>query len=469
MRRAIVIGGGMAGMLAAVAVSHAVDDVVIIERDELPDGPRPRKGLPQARHIHILMAGGADAIEDLLPGSIDRWLAEGAHRHRLTSDMVALSPEGWYRRWRPTHYLVTSSRDLLDHVVRSQTLKNHRIQVLPGRQVTGLLGSSSRVSGIALSHITGTGADEEMTADLVIDASGRASRAATWLADLGITEIPEHTLDTGLTYATRIYRAPSGAESIPVINVMADPRSPGPGQAAALAPIEDKQWIVSLGGTRGGEPTDNPEDFTRFALDLRHPLIGQIISRAHPLTDVAITRSTHNRRRYFEKTGTWPEGFIALGDAIATFNPVYGQGMSVAAQGAQALRRELNRTGDVRSVGLSRRVQRAAAGPVDAAWALATAQDIHYTDAHGQVPTWQDRIVSAFTSRLSRTATGSFFMATAMTDVTTMRKGATRLARPSVLGAALLGPLRPPLTEPPLTERERIVLQLKPDNERQNV
>ncbi|MGW0825235.1 NAD(P)/FAD-dependent oxidoreductase [Streptomyces sp. NPDC002845] len=461
MRRAIVIGGGLAGLLAATAVSKAVDTVTVIERDELPDGPRPRKGLPQARHIHTLMAGGAEAIDKLLPGTTDYLLAEGAHFQPLTSHMVALSPEGWYRRWRPTHYLITVSRDLLDHVVRTQVLKDERIEVLSGRQATGLLGSSHRVSGVTLTTAGPSRDTEELTADLVIDASGRGSRATTWLADLGITGIPEHTMDTGLTYATRIYRALDGAETIPVINVMADPRGTGPGQAAALAPIENGQWIVSLGGTRGGEPTADPEDFVRFARSLRHPLIGDIISRAHPLTDVTLTHSTRNRRRYFEKARNWPENFIALGDSIATFNPVYGQGMSVAAQGALALHRHLARTGDVRSPGLARRVQRATAGPVEAAWALATAQDIHYTDAHDQAPTLQDRLVASFTSRLSRTATGSFFMATALTDVTSMRKGATRLLRPSVLAAALTGPLLPPLAEPPLTERERRLLQLE--------
>lgn len=466
MRRAIVIGGGMAGMLAATAASQAVDTVTVIERDELPDGPLPRKGLPQARHTHSLMAGGADAIDALLPGTIDRLLAEGAHFHPLTSNTVVLSPEGWYRRWRPTHHLITSSRDLLDYLIRAQALKNDRIEVLPGRQVTGLLGDSRRVSGVTHAPATGPREASEMTADLVIDASGRGSRTPAWLAQLGITGIPEHTVDTGLTYATRIYRAADGTDPIPVINVMADPRRPGPGQSAVLAPIENGQWIVSLSGTRGGEPTADPENFVRFARALRHPLIGDIISGTEPLTDIVLSHSTRNRRRHFEKVRNWPENFIALGDSVATFNPVYGQGMSVAAQGALALRRELARSGDARSSGLARRVQRAATGPVDAAWALATAQDIHYTDAHGRAPTLRDRLISSFTSRLSRTATGSFFMATALTDVTSMRKGATRLLRPSVLAAALQGPLLPPLAEPPLTERERVALQLQPGAER---
>ncbi|MEU5476811.1 NAD(P)/FAD-dependent oxidoreductase [Streptomyces mirabilis] len=457
MSSAVVIGGGMAGMLAAQAVSGFVDEVVIIEPDDLPDVPGPRKGLPQARHIHILMAGGADAANTLLPGVLDRWLEAGAHRHALTSGMVAFSPEGWYRRWKPTgHFLITASRDLLDWVVREQVLKNPTIKLLSGRRVIGLVGTDRRIAGVRHSADRGEGGPhaEELSADLVIDASGRASRATRWLDGIGIGGIPERALDTGLTYATQIFRAPDGGSDIPVFNVMADSHS-GVGRSAALAPIEDGLWIASLGGIQGHEPSRDPDAFLSFALGLRHPLIGQLLHGLEPVTDVAVDRGTRNRRHYFEKAKGWPEGFVALGDSVATYNPVYGQGMSVAAQGALTVQRELERAGGVRSPGLARRIQRKAAGPVEAAWALATAQDIHYTSAHGQTPSLPERLLSAYSSRLSRTATGSAFMADALTDVTSLRKGATRLMRPAVLRAAMVGPLLGPLAGPPLTETEQ--------------
>ncbi|MEV8037848.1 pyridine nucleotide-disulfide oxidoreductase [Streptomyces sp. NPDC086182] len=465
MRTAVIVGGGMAGMLAAQAVSGFVDEAVIIEPDDLPDTPAPRTGLPQARHIHILMAGGADAANLLIPGIVDDWTDAGAHRHTLTTDMVALSPEGWYRRWKPSHhFLMTASRDLLDWVVRNRVLKNTTVRLLPGRKVTGLLGTDRQITGVR--HAPARGRDSsqspELLADIVIDASGRASRATAWLDELGISGIPERSLDTGLTYATRIFRAPEGAERIPVFNVMADPRA-GNGQSAALAPIESGLWIASLAGIKGHGPSRDPDAFVPFALGLRHPLIGQLLHDVEAVSDVAVNHSSRNRRYYFEKARVWPDGFVALGDSVVTYNPVYGQGMSVAARGALALQAEVERAGDVRAPGLARRIQRAAARPAQAAWALAMAQDIHYTSAHGQTPSWTDRLASAFSSRLSRTATGSAFMASAVTDVTTMRKNATRLMRPDVIGAALLGPLLDPLTGPQLTEREsRLVSPVSP-------
>ncbi|MEW2573303.1 pyridine nucleotide-disulfide oxidoreductase [Streptomyces sp. NPDC047070] len=457
MRRAVIIGAGMAGMLSARAAADFVDEVLVVEADDLPDGPRPRKGLPQARHIHSLVAGGADAAQELLPGIVQHWLDAGAHRHELTAGMVALSPEGWYRRWQPDgHFIITASRDLLDWVVRKQVLADARIRLLGGRKVTALHGSARQITGVLHNPAHGPDDPQHLDANLVIDASGRASRATAWLAGLGIDTIPHRTLDTGLTYATRLFRAPAGAEHIPVFNIMAQPRA-GIGQSAVLAPIENGQWMATLGGIKGSEPTRNADDFIAFALGLRHPLIGQLLHGLEHVSDVTLTRSTGNRRHYYEKSRAWPDGLIVLGDAIATFNPVYGQGMSVAALGARALHHELHKGGGL-TAGLARRVQRAAATSVDAAWAPATAQDIHYTSAHGQKPSRPERLLGRFTSRLSYTATGSQFMADAVTDVTSMRAASTRLLDPAVLRAAAAGPKLQPLIGPPLTEPEQRLL-----------
>ncbi|MFE9687637.1 NAD(P)/FAD-dependent oxidoreductase [Streptomyces sp. NPDC006285] len=447
----------MAGMLSARASADFVDEVIIIEPDDLPEAPRPRKGLPQARHIHSLVAGGTDAMQSLLPGILQHWLDAGAHRHELTAGIVALSPEGWYRRWQPDgHFIITASRDLLDWVVREHVLAHDRIRVFGGRKVTALHGSDRQITGVLHRPAHGPDDPQRLDADLVIDTSGRASRATAWLADLGIDTIPHRTLDTGLTYATRLFHAPAGAEHIPVFNIMAQPRA-SIGQSAVIAPIENGLWMATLGGIKGSEPTRNAADFIPFALGLRHPLIGQLLYGLEPVSDVTLTRSTGNRRHYYEKARTWPDGLIVLGDAIATFNPVYGQGMSVAALGARALHQELHKSGSL-TAGLARRVQRAAATSVEAAWTPATTQDIHYTTAHGQKPSVPERLLGRFTSRLSYTATGSQFMADAVTDVTSMRAASTRLLAPAVLRAAAAGPKLQPLSDPPLTASEQRLL-----------
>lgn len=453
--RAVVVGGSLAGMLAAAAVRDHVDSVEIIEAHDLPEGPESRAGVPQAAHFHVLLSGGANAIEDLLPGTVKELLSAGANRVPVTTNMLIHSPEGWYRRWkRDSHYLITASRDLTDSVIRRQVLKDPRVSVRPHTKVTALLGSSRRVTGVRLRAADGTGT--ELTADLVVDASGKASRTPQWLAELGIPGPAQDRVDSGIAYASRIYRAPVSTHNWPVISVQADPRSGEPGRTGGIVPIEDGRWHVSLIGTPGAQPTREAAEFEPYARTLRHPVIADLLTHAEPLTDVAITHSTVNRRHYYERLKSWPEGLVALGDSVAAFNPVYGHGMSVAAIGAVALRTQLASLGLTN--GLSRKAQRAIAGPVELAWSLAVGQDIHYDTTKGGNAGTADRLLQRYVSRLSHTATGSYHVATAMTEVLTLQSPGTALLRPSVLAAAVIGPLRPRLDGPTFTAAERRLL-----------
>ncbi|MEV5881279.1 FAD-dependent monooxygenase [Streptomyces sp. NPDC052020] len=456
-RRAVVIGAGLAGMLAAAALATAVDEVVVLERDELPDGPEHRRGLPQGRHAHLLMAGGLAAMEDLVPGVSMRkhLLAAGAHEISLNSGMVALSPEGWFRRWRHEGpRMITCSRALLDWVVRDVVTSRTAVEVRTGR-VLGLTGTRGRVGGVRVASAAG---EEELGGDLVVDASGRGSRVVNWLAGLGLSGVRELVVDSGLVNATRVYRVPDGAERFPLTIVQADPYAGRPGRSGMVLPIEGDRWMVSLAGTRGGEPPADPDGFLRYTLDLPDPIVGRLISGAEPLTDVHVSRSTRNVRRYVEKVRHWPEGFVVLGDALATFNPAYGQGMSVAALGARVLARELGRTGPA-APGLARRVQRGAARPVGAAWAMAVSQDVRYPGTRGGRPGVAEHVVGAYTRRLTRAATGGYAAAAALWDVTSLRTSPARLLRPDTMLATLGGPPLPPAAEPPLTPGERRTLR----------
>lgn len=450
-RVAVVLGGSHTGMLAAAALAGLADRVVVVERDTLPAGPVPRKGLPQAHHVHQLWSGGALALEELLPGVTGRLRAAGAHRLPVTTDMVALSPRGWFRRWAESHFMLLSSRDLLDATVRAQVLADDRIELLAGAEALGLEGTGTAVTGV---RVRVAGADRTLPTDLVIDATGRASRTPHWLAALGLPAPRDRTVDSGLTYASRRYLAPEAArDGFPVVNVQPDARS-GPGRGGVLLPIEDGQWLVTLCGTRGAEPTTDTADFARFArAELRHPVIADLVDRAEPLTDVVLTRTTANRRVFYERMPAWPENFAVLGDAVAALNPVYGHGMSVAAQGAVALRAVVRRHG-WGAPGLSRRIQKAVARPVGAAWDLAIGQDVFYPGATQDGPTLRDRLVAAYVDRLMHTATGNGRIARRVTDVTSLERRAEVLLAPSVLLAAAVGPLREPPAEPPLTADE---------------
>lgn len=453
-RTAVVLGGSHTGMLAARALAEFADRVVVVERDALPDGPGPRKGLPQARHAHMLWSGGVRAVEELLPGATQVLRDAGARRTPVTTDMVIMGARGWFRRWPESHHVLLAGRDLLDATIRAQVLADERIELVDRAEVLGLEGTAQAVTGVRIrAH---DDAERSLPAGLVVDATGRGSGASRWLTALGLPEAERREVDSGLVYASRLYLAPEQArDGFPVVNVQPDPRAAGPGRAGFLLPIENGRWIVTLNGTPGGEPSAAGDDFVRFAReDLRHPVIGHLLEQAEPLSDVSVTRTTLNRRHFYERMPAWPENFTVLGDALAAFNPLYGHGLAVGAQSALLLRNVIRRQG-WGTPGLSRRIQKAVARPAGAAWDLAIGQDVFYPGATEQGPTMRDRLVAAYVSRLMHTATGNGRIARRVTDVTSLERGAAVLLTPSVLLAAAAGPLKPPLPGPPLTEVER--------------
>jgi flavin-dependent dehydrogenase len=451
-RSVIVIGGGLTGFLAARALAGEAA-VTIVERDVLPSAPEPRKGLPQARHVHNLWSGGADAIERLLPGVLAELESHGARRIPLTTGMVAYSPKGWYRRWAESHYSISCSRDLLDWVVRDQVLARSAaaVTVLQRTQVLGLEGDARTVTGVRVRDAAGQ--ETTLTADVVVDAAGRASRTHHWLRDAGLPGPAAREVDSGLVYASRTYQAPPKTpEAWPIINVQGDPRGRAPARSGVIQPIENGQWVVTLAGTRGAHPPCDPDAFEAFARRLRHPLIAEALVHAQPLTDVTLSRTTVNRRRFYEKA-RMPSGLIVLGDAVAAFNPTYGHGMTVAAQSALTVRDTLRRRGWT-SAHLTRHIQRAIVRHIETAWTFATGSDVFFPDATEQGPTVGERVAAWYIDRLIHTATGSGRVARRVTDVMTLEAGPGRLLSPDTLIAAARGPLKPPLPQPPLTAAE---------------
>ncbi|WTK04599.1 FAD-dependent monooxygenase [Streptomyces sp. NBC_01530] len=461
-QRAVVIGAGIAGLLAAAAVSRAVPEaeVLLLDKDVLPDGPENRKGVPQGQHAHLLMAGGLSAMEWLFTESVrERLFEAGAHEISMGNGMLTFTPDaGWFRRYRSNGTrMITCTRALLDWVIRETLMEQTTKVSIHQAAVEGLIGNGQRITGVRISGADST-LGGEVEADFVIDTSGRGSRSVRWLEEVGVSGVEERKIDSGLTNATRIYRTPAGAESFPLTLVQANPYSGRPGRSAMVLPIEGNRWMVSAGGTRGGEPPSDPQGFLEYALSLPHPIVGHLIAGAEPLTDVVVSRSTSNIRRHFEKSPQWPERFLVLGDALATFNPAYGQGMSVAALGAHDLWRALQQ-GGLAGPGLSRRVLRRAVRHVDTAWSTAVAMDVLYPDVRGAKPTAADRLTAAYARRLTRAATGSFNAAAALWDITSLKARPSRVMRPAVLLAALNGSFLPRISEPPLQPSERQILE----------
>ncbi|WP_405661308.1 NAD(P)/FAD-dependent oxidoreductase [Streptomyces sp. NBC_00079] len=451
--RAVVVGGSVAGLFAAAALAEFAD-VTIVERDTLPEGPEPRRGVPQARHAHLVWSGGVKAFDELLPGVVEELVEKGARLVHIMGDMVSRAPnEIWFRRFTATHHRnLVCSRDLLDAVIRARVLADDRVMLRQNTTALALAGDAARVTGVRVRS-----GDEDLTlsAELVVDASGRGSHAPGWLTDLGLPQVTEREVNAGVVYATRLYRAPGSTAdaAFPIVNVQANPAN-APGRGGIILPVEEGRWIVTLSGTRGGEPTADADAFADFALSLGDPVIGGLIKDAEPLGGVTTTRSTANRRRYYEKLPHWPEGFTVLGDAIAGYNPVYGHGLTVAAQCALTLRTVL-RSASLTAPGTARRLQRAAARPVAAAWDLAVGQDAFYPGATDTPPTALERFLARFVDRAVATGARHPRALGALLDVMSLEKPAIRLFSPDMLIPMLFGPRKPHLQDPPLTDAER--------------
>jgi 2-polyprenyl-6-methoxyphenol hydroxylase-like FAD-dependent oxidoreductase len=433
--RAVVLGGSMAGLLAARVLSDHYEQVRIVERDELPEGGQPRAGVPQGRHSHGMLACGARIVERLLPGitaqltppdvpHVDvlragRWFNNGVFAARTDSGL-----EG---------FAVT--RPLLEAVVRARVAALANVAVIDGHAASGLVADGPRVTGARIRPRRG-GAETELRADFVVDATGRGSRAPEWLAELGYAPPDEDTVEVGLGYATRFYRrSPADLEGDVIVNVAAVPPNRRMGIAMA---VEGHRWIVTLAGLLGDHPPLDDEGFLAFAAGLPTRVIHDLVARVEPLTDAVRTRFPAHRRVRYERLDRLPAGFVALGDAIASFNPVYGQGMSVAAQEAEVLGALLaERT----LADLPRRFYRAAARTIDVPWDIAVGNDLRFPEVHGPRGT-RVRLVNRYVGRLQRVAGRDPAVARAFFAVGNLVAPPTSLLRPRIALRVLARPVR---------------------------
>ncbi|MEV7833494.1 hypothetical protein AB0P12_23145 [Streptomyces subrutilus] len=352
---AVVLGAGVAGLLAARVLAERFDRVTVVERDELPDsGPAFRPGVPQSRHAHVLWSKGVDLIEDLLPGTTARLLAGGAVLLDLPRDFLWLSPADWFL---PVHgaRALLGSRELLDRTLRGQVLRDARIRVRARCTATGLVAAADgrSVAGVELRS------GERLPARLVVDATGRTSRAPDWLAALGHPVPATTRYDSRLGYSSRYYAVPPDpARRWRGMYVQGRPDSP---RGGVLVPLDGDRWLATLIGNGDHAPPTAQEEFLGFARSLRSPALHDALRDAQPLSSPVGFRNTANERRHYERLEHAPDGFLVLGDAACRFNPVYGHGMTVAALAADALRGELRTLSPREVPGAVRRIQRSTA------------------------------------------------------------------------------------------------------------
>ncbi|CAM5619462.1 hypothetical protein SAVIM338S_05784 [Streptomyces avidinii] len=427
---AVVLGAGMAGLLAARVLARRFSRVTVIERDELPDaGPEFRPGVPQSRHVHILWSRGVELLELMLPGVTGKLVEAGASLLNSPRDFLWLSPADWFRPLDGAEVLI-GSRESLEWTVRREVLRNGRIRLRSGTAATGLVaGPDGRsVAGVRL-----RGADP-VAARLVVDATGRTSKATTWLEALG-HPAPEVTrIDSHLGYSSRYFAIPADPERRwQGLYVQSRPGLPRGGVLVR----QGDRWLVTLLGNGEHVPPVKDEEFLDFARSLRSPALYDAIRDATPLSAPTAFRNTANEWRHYERLDRWPDGFVVLGDAACRFNPVYGHGMTVAALAAEALAKEVRTLNPEEIAGAARRIQRRTTAAAAVPWQIATGEDIRYPVTDGPPAGRAARVLQGYMSRVMAGANSDPVIAERFFGVLSLTASPATLLGPATVARVL--------------------------------
>ena len=443
-KTALVLGASIAGLWTARVLADHFDQVLVLDRDILPQGPDTRPGVPQGRQYHILLLRGLQILRDLFPEIEEELIAAGAVPFDVTEDIKVRSRGRWLRQYPSGTRLISCSRILLEATLRRRLRQNPCIRFIEGAEIKGLVADdgAARVTGVRVRHrkAAATGpqeseagseesGDETLTGDLVVDALGRRSPTPNWLTELGYTPPEETVVDAFLGYVTRHYRQPQDFhQGWRMLMITATP--PDQGRGGIIFPEENNTWVVMMSGTNKDYPPTDEEGFDTFARSL-DPEYYAAVAAAEPIGKPLGYRGTESRWRHYEKLERWPERYVVLGDAFCGFNPVYGQGMTVAALSAVALGDELTRA-DGQLDGVAKRTEQAVAKVTAGAWLLATGADLEWPGTVGKAPNGPaDRLARWYLDRLLASLDDDKVRA-AFNEVNQLVKPASRLFAPDV-------------------------------------
>lgn len=380
---AIVLGASMSGLLAARVLSDFYRTVTVVERDSLPGEPVNRRGVPQGRHVHALLGRGGQIIDELFPGFLRDLVDAGGVSlddgdfskiyvsfggHTLVRSGVSRQPEA-------ATYL--SSRPFLEYHVRRRLYAVANVTILEGHDVVDLIPTAdrTRIVGVQVARHA-DGSEQRLTADLVVDAMGRGSRTPVLLERLGYQRPTEDHVVVHTTYSSQLLRIPPGlVEQLVVIGA-----APGRPTGLFLSSYENDQWMFTVWGMLDNEPPCDRAGMLEFAYSYAPPHVWAAARAGEPLGDVVRHRMPWSQWRRYDKLQRFPDGLVVCGDAICSFNPVYGQGMTVGALGALALR-DCLRSG---THDLARRYFRKAAKSIAIAWRSAAGTDLAFPEVEGR-------------------------------------------------------------------------------------
>jgi 2-polyprenyl-6-methoxyphenol hydroxylase-like FAD-dependent oxidoreductase len=424
-KRAVVVGGSIAGLLAGLVLAEACDEVVLVERGELPNTPTLRAGVPQGAHAHGLLAGGMTALEQVLPGLCRELEQSGCPTGDNLRDAAWILVGRRLARGESGVRGMTVARPLLEHAIRSRVSRLPNLSIRTGTRALGLHCAAGKVTGLRVSPARGV--EEQLTANLIVDASGRHSELPAWLAALGLAapRIEEVALETH--YASRPYaRRRHHLDGGIALALVANPRVPRGGVALAL---DEERWLVSQYALGGARPPRDHAGFVAFARTLSSPALAELLDDAEPLSETRTLRFPSSIRRHYDELRDLPRGLLVCGDALASFNPTFGQGITVAAKQAVLLRDLCRR---VPLAELGRAFLQQAAPIVDIAWNASVGPAFSYPSVVGR-PTLRMRIANAYLPRVIERAHEDVQVATALLKVMQFLEPPRALFAPAIM------------------------------------
>jgi 2-polyprenyl-6-methoxyphenol hydroxylase-like FAD-dependent oxidoreductase len=442
--RAVVLGGGMAGLLAARVLAEAYAEVLVVDRDELTDVRGPRRGVPHGRHAHALLARGQQILEDLFPGLQADLVAAGVPVGDLAGNLR------WYfngQRLRPADsglVSVSATRPVLEAHVRARVSALPNVELMQRYGIRGLKATPdrSRITGVRVLSEDEGSPEEFLDADLVVDATGRGSRTPVWLEELGYERPKEDRMKVDLAYTTRHYRLYSDPYGTDLsINPVASPANP---RGAFFPKLEDGSSQLSLTGLLGDHPPTDSDGFLTFVKTLSAPEIYEAVRNAEPLDDAVTFRFPASVRRRYERLARFPDGLLVIGDGVCSFNPVYGQGMTVAALEAIALRNLLRLGAEPQP----RRFFRDIALTINSPWDISAGGDLAFPGVEGP-RNLKTRLGNAYMARLHAAAVNDADVTRAFFRVAGLVDPPQALMRPGLILRVLRNSKNRPAGTPP--------------------
>lgn len=456
-KRAIVLGASIAGLCAARVLSDHFTEVVVLERDTLPSEPAIRKGTPQARHLHQLLASGQRVLEHYFPGLKDDLRAVGAPEVEWGVGNVMLTARGRAASMPTGIVSNTVSRNTLEFLIRQRLLERDNVQLLDQHRTVGLITTDdkSTVTGVTV-EVKGAHDAHAFYADLVVDATGRASNTPQYLEALGYA-VPEKTyINAHVGYSTAWFKKPADypEKFTMLVSVNLGEQHPSGGyRGGMVSEIENDTWVAILSSNNKDYPPTDPAQFLEWSKTLNGTEIYEALSQAELTSPVYGSRTTHSVWQHYEKLDRRPENLIVTGDAACAFNPVYGQGMSVAALDAQLLDRELQAWQRADLTGFAAQFQQALAQSLQNPWSMATSIDKYQPTAEGDItPAGPLKVVAdVYMGWVLQAMLSDPVVNRAFIHVVNMLAGPALLAKPSVvlrvLRHRIFGP-RPQPTPP---------------------